>query len=170
MTEETRPCSGCGEAKPLDAFCRDEKRRHVCRACDQAKRKRHRARLREDPERLARQRERQARWRAANPDRVRELKARWRAANPDYQARWRAANPDYQAGYLRRCKDTGRGHEPVTTGTKRCRVCDEVKPVASFKVDPRYVGGRVHRCNACRGAASKRRRLELRAAEAGAAA
>jgi hypothetical protein len=106
MTEGTQTCRVCGETQPLAAFCREKaRRRSLCLACYRQHRRlyraenpaivraqveRRRARLREDPERRARDRAASAAWKRANAARLREHQARWRAAHPDYQRQWRA--------------------------------------------------------------------------------
>ena len=49
--------------------------------------------------RLEKRLERQARWRAANSERLRGYGAKWRAAHPDYQKQWRTKNPEKDREY-----------------------------------------------------------------------
>lgn len=90
-------CSKCHEAKPLDGFTRDQRKRDglqvQCKACDNARRRRYRqANLESD-------RERQAAYRAANSERIAEYARGWRAENPEYGAKWRVDNPECMAEY-----------------------------------------------------------------------
>ena len=82
MTE--KPCSRCGEVKPLEAFNTDKRGRGgktaECKACRNLY---------------------SAKWRSENRDRFKEMRASWNARNRDKRAaycrRWRANNPEKKA-------------------------------------------------------------------------
>lgn len=68
----------------------------------------------------------------------------------EYVRAWRLANPEKEAEYLRRRRQTyppaTQPYNRVVDGMKRCRDCDEVKPVAEF---PMQGGWLTPRCRPC---------------------
>lgn len=126
MEEPTKPCTKCGQVKPLESFAKraakKDGHRSQCRACDAADRAAN----------VEQERERGTRWRAENrerqraterrrywvdPDRVRARKRDWQRANAEqvnarrraayepekHRARmraWREKNPDHARLYL----------------------------------------------------------------------
>ena len=82
-----RACRVCGELKGPGAFPRDARKRDGldtrCKACDAARVARYHAARKNDPEYREMRRERAARWRAENADKVRESNARYARENPE---------------------------------------------------------------------------------------
>lgn len=106
-----RPCSKCGDVKPLSGFNRDKRYRlgrvHQCRECQRENSRRWREenadRIREYvrqyyAENVDRYRELNRQYRAENADRKREYDHQYRAENADrireYTRRWKQENPD----------------------------------------------------------------------------
>lgn len=65
------------------------------RAADRA----YRERLKSDPVRYARYREKIKRWQKANPEAYKRAKQRWEARNPTYNSEWHERHPDYYPRY-----------------------------------------------------------------------
>lgn len=85
-----KKCTSCGEFKPFEEFSHAGRgyRSGKCKPCFAAY-----ARQRRLAD-LDSAREKDRRYREANPERVREAQRRSRAANPDTARRWRRANPE----------------------------------------------------------------------------
>ena len=82
-----KPCTRCGEVKPLTDFHRDRTKadgRHT--ACAECRRLSNGESRRRNPEAA---REQARRWRRRNPEAKAEANRRWRERNPEYMKRWR---------------------------------------------------------------------------------
>ena len=90
-------CTGCGETKALSAFGKNKRGKDGihprCRVCISVAAKEARARLNADPERVARRRERDRAYYAANPGAAAARTQKWRENNPEeYRASYKRAN------------------------------------------------------------------------------
>ena len=98
---DTKVCSKCKEVKTLDGFSKDKAKKDGCQSECKACNKEHNAEYRAaNPEK---RKEYDANYRADNSEKIREYQVEYRAANPDYHAEYYAANiekiKDYQAEY-----------------------------------------------------------------------
>jgi 5-methylcytosine-specific restriction endonuclease McrA len=101
-----KTCTGCGHAKPLEAFVKDKRckdgRQARCKECTNAA---YRERYAASPEWRARKVEQDRMWAQANPEAARSRAQRWRQRHPELakakHAQWRAKNPGYFRAYYR---------------------------------------------------------------------
>lgn len=121
-----KPCSKCGETKPLAEFNRNSRSsdglRCECRQCQRSISNLEKARVRsakwraEDP---ARAKAAAAMWRAAHPEKAKASGAKWRTENPEKAkeatAKWHAANP----AKVRKAKDKWNAANPEKLKTAR---------------------------------------------------
>ncbi|WP_169053948.1 HNH endonuclease [Agromyces sp. H66] len=151
-------CTRCGETKALDDFPRDKRRRDdrasSCRECD---------------------RERKARYRAENADKVREQQARYRAENADkirersreYSRRRVASGRDAEDTRRKHARRAARSDAEIAAdrarlrpdGLKRCRTCREPLPLAAFGDDRSRPDALRASCRDCAAARAARRYL-----------
>lgn len=96
MSQDTKICARCGEAKPVDAFGkaveRKGGRKPYCKPCHNACNKESRERNPETSKLSSEQ------WRIANPEKARERQRKWREANRErftgMVMDWRKRNPE----------------------------------------------------------------------------
>jgi 5-methylcytosine-specific restriction endonuclease McrA len=141
-----KTCTKCGEAKSLDNFHVDRSRKGgrnpACKPCVNA---RTNAYKRQNADKIRErraadtgaQRERFARWTAANPEKNRERHARYRSENPGkiraFKREWARSNPDKVSAYAsrRRARVAGGAYEPYSRAEifaaygGACAYCDD---------------------------------------------
>lgn len=118
---DTRTCTKCAEAKPLEFFNKDRSRSDglypQCKecsraACKQVYRKYHDRHLAAKRawkvENAERHRQINRQWQQDNPEKIRGYTSRWRADNPEKARRWSEENPEKVLEIGRRWKHANR--------------------------------------------------------------